>query len=302
MTVSRSGQWAWGGHKDGVKTFAQCLEMLVRCAGGDGNLLLNVGPMPDGRIAPEQAERLKELGAWLAKNGSSIYGTRGGPFKPAPWGAATCRGNTVYLHILKWPRETLALPAIPRKVTASRILTGGTASVKQADAGLEVSVPKPDRQGLDTIVALELDGPAFEIKPVAASSGSLATGKKAKASNVFQNQAEFRPEKAFDDDPDTRWGCDWGTKEAWLEVDLEKPTAFARAFISEPYGRVRQFELQCRNKEEDVWRTFHRGATIGESLNVKFEPVTARFVRLCLRTIEGPSIWEFQLFAPESRR
>ncbi|MBM4039020.1 MAG: discoidin domain-containing protein, partial [Planctomycetes bacterium] len=180
-------------------------------------------------------------------------------------------------------------------------LTGGTASVKQSEAGIEVSVAKTDRQELDTIVALELDGPAFEIKPLGYASGSLATGKKAKASNVFRNQAEFRPEKAFDDDPDTRWGCDWGTKEAWLEVDLEKPTTFARAFLSEPYGRVREFELQCRDGEAEAWRTFHRGKTIGESLKVEFEPVTARFVRLTLKTIEGPSIREFQLFAPKKR-
>ena len=53
--------------------------MLIRCAGGDGNLLLNVGPMPTGEIAPEQAERLRQIGAWLAQYGESIYGTRGGP-------------------------------------------------------------------------------------------------------------------------------------------------------------------------------------------------------------------------------
>ena len=54
----------------------------LRVAGGDGNLLFNVGPMPDGRIEPRQVERLKEMGAWLSKYGESIYGTRGGPFKP----------------------------------------------------------------------------------------------------------------------------------------------------------------------------------------------------------------------------
>ena len=100
MTISRSGQWAWGGPKDGVKTFAECMNMLIRCAGGDGNMLLNVGPMPSGEIAPEQVGRLKEMGAWLAKYGESIYGTRGGPFKPggsasrpAKAGPSTCTFN-----------------------------------------------------------------------------------------------------------------------------------------------------------------------------------------------------------------
>jgi len=296
--ITLGTQWAWKPN-DRIKSLKECIDILVRCAGGDGNLALNTNPMPDGRIEPRQAERFRELGAWLKLYGESIYGTRGGPFKPAPWGAATCKGNTIYLHVLRWQHDILTLPTIPRKVVASRILTGGTARVTQTEAGIELSVPEAQRQELDTIIALELDGPAFEIKPVAAASGSLAMGKKARASNVFRNQAEFSPDKAFDDDPDTRWGCDWGTEEAWLEVDLEKPATFARAFLSEPYGRVRQFELQCRDAEADAWRTFHRGTTIGEGLNVRFEPVTARFLRLALKTIEGPSIWEFQLFPPK---
>jgi len=47
MTVSASNRWAWGGANDGVKSVAACLDMLIRGAGGDGNVLLNVGPRPD---------------------------------------------------------------------------------------------------------------------------------------------------------------------------------------------------------------------------------------------------------------
>jgi len=79
MTIGR--QWAWK-QNDNIKSLKQCLQTLVRVAGGDGNLLFNVGPMPDGRIEPEQAERLKNMGNWLDKYGESIYNTRGGPFKP----------------------------------------------------------------------------------------------------------------------------------------------------------------------------------------------------------------------------
>ena len=158
MTLSRRNQWAWGGSNDGVKTFAECLNMLIRCAGGDGNLLLNAGPMPTGEIAPEQVGRLKEMGAWLAKYGASIYGTRGGPFKPGPWGAATQKGNRVYLHILDPALDTVTLPAIEKKIAGSRVLTGGSASVRQTDQAIEISVPKADRQEFDTIVVLTLEG------------------------------------------------------------------------------------------------------------------------------------------------
>ena len=135
MTTSRKNQWAWGGTDDGVKSLEACLGMLIRCAGGDGNMLLNVGPMPTGEIAPEQANLLQEMGAWLAKYGESIYGTRGGPFKPGDYGVSTRKGNTIYLHVLEWPDEALKLPAISAKVVRSRVLGGGKAEVSPDGGG-----------------------------------------------------------------------------------------------------------------------------------------------------------------------
>ena len=106
---------------------------------------------------------------------------------------------------------------------------------------------------------------------------------------------EYSPDKAFDDDFETRWGCDWGTHSCWLEVDLGEPKTFRRVFLSEPYGRVQEFELQVF--EDGQWKTFHRGTTIGERCALEFPPVTGQRVRLnLLQTTDGPSIWEFQLF------
>ena len=311
-------QWAWR-PDDEMRSFDECIRMLVSCATGDGNFTLNTGPMPDGRIEPRQAERFREIGRWLEQYGESIYETRGGPFV-APdhrrrsqeayygqfalpggvwWGGSTRKDNLVYLHILRWPADTVSLPPIAPKVTGHSVLTGGEATVAQTDEGIQVGVPPEHRDRLDTIVKLELDGPADEI-PVLIDrrpSGSLAFGKKATASNVYQNDAEFSPEKAIDDDDATRWGCDWGTHEAWLEVDLGEPHVLGRAFISEPYGRVRRFELQA--KRGDKWQAFHDGTTIGECFEISFPPVTAGHIRLhLLETTEGPSIWEFQLFGP----
>jgi alpha-L-fucosidase len=163
MTISRSGQWSWGGHKDGVKPLSACLEMLVRCAGGDGNLLLNVGPMPDGQIAPEQAERLKELGAWLKKYGESIYGTRGGPFKPGAYGASTRKGKKIFLHLWQCGDGAVKLPPIAAKVVRARVLGGGKATCRQTETGLEIAVPPGDRQQWDTVVTLNLDRSALEL-------------------------------------------------------------------------------------------------------------------------------------------
>jgi len=170
MTISRRGQWAWGGEKDGVKALAPCLLMLIRAAGGDGNVLLNVGPRPDGLIDPEQANRLKEMGDWLQKYGESIYATRGGPYKPCKNVVSTRKDNKIFVHILDWPEDTLKLPALPAKIVKSSVLTGGEVNVNQTDAGIEISIPTAARKEIDTIVVLELDQPAIEIEPIGTMS------------------------------------------------------------------------------------------------------------------------------------
>ena len=296
MTIC--SQWAWK-PDDGMKTLSECLQTLIRTAGGNGNLLFNVGPMPDGRIEPRQVARLKEMGAWLAQYGASIYGTRGGPFRPGKYGVSTRKGNTIYLHVLNRTGDTLALPAIPAKIVRNTALTGGSVTVKQTDGGIEVSLPSGDRQDIDTIVALELDRPAMEIEPLAVRnvSHSLAVARKVSASNVFRGLAEFSADKAVDDNEETRWATDAGTKQAWLEVDLDKPVTFARAVIDEAFaGRVQAFALQCKDGED--WKTFYRGKTIGAKLTATFDPVTAQHVRLSiLDATEGPTITEFELFS-----
>lgn len=166
MTLSKHNQWAWGGHADSVKTFEQCLDMLIRCAGGDGNLLLNVGPMPNGQIAPEQVAVIDEIGTWLAKYGASIYGTRGGPWMPGKYGVSTCRGNSVYLHVLQHQGDTVILPAIPAKIIRSGLIDGGRVKVIQNNNQISVILPAAGKDVADRIVELTLDRPAGGITPV----------------------------------------------------------------------------------------------------------------------------------------
>jgi alpha-L-fucosidase len=297
MTICR--QWAWKPN-DQMKSFKQCIQTLVSTVGGDGNLLFNVGPMPDGRIEPRQVDRLREMGKWLNKYGQSIYGTRGGPFKTGSWGASTYKGNNIYVHVYNWNENVLSLPPIPKKIISSSVLTGGNAKVKQTEEAIRISVPKEHQQEVDTIIRLQLDGPASEIAPIGMRSLSLAYGKKAKASNIFQNSSGYGPAKAVDDDPATRWATDSGTRQAWLEIDLGKPTKFNRAVIIEEFDRVKQFELQY--KEDKQWQTITDGTKIGRKLQLMFSPVTARHVRLnILNATDGPTICEFQLFAPKER-
>ncbi len=299
MTVSRRGQWSWGGYKDGVKSFPEVMAMLIGCAGGDGNLLLDVGPTPIGDIAPEQSGLVKQMGTWLTKYGESIYGTRGGPFKPGEYGVSTRRGNTVYVHITDWPEDVLQLPALPAKILHSRLLTGGTAQVTQIAAGLMIAIPERERNPLDTILAMELDVSSLSLADLDVPLlACLTTHARATASNVFQGRAEFAAEKAIDGRKDTRWATDSGIKAAWLEVDLGQPRTFGRAVIQQALpelDRIKRFTIEYF--KDGQWKPCYQGGNPGVKVVAKFAPVTAQRVRLNItEAADGPTIREFQLF------
>jgi len=124
---------------------------------------LNVGPMPDGRIEARQAQVLKEVGEWLAKYGESIYGTRGGPFKPGEYGASTRRDKSIFVHVLKWGDGALRLPPIPAKIVQGRLLKGRRTMVRQTDSGIEISVPPAERKAVDTVIELTLSSDTLKL-------------------------------------------------------------------------------------------------------------------------------------------
>jgi alpha-L-fucosidase len=163
MTTSAHDNWTWGGAQDGVKSLAACLDMVIRGAGNDGNVLLDVGPRPDGVIDPEQANLVKKIGVWMARNGESIYGTRGGPWKSTQSLASTRKGRTVYLHILHSDDGRIQLPALPAKIESAALLGGAQVEFSLENGKLVVTVPKTSLDGVDTIVRLKLDSDALKI-------------------------------------------------------------------------------------------------------------------------------------------
>ncbi len=163
MTIGE--QWAWK-PDDALKPLAECVRTLVTTAGGNGNLLLNVGPMPDGRIEPRQVERLRNIGAWLSVNGESVYGTRGGPFKPGAWGVSTRRGNRIYLHVFTWEGDSRRLPPIAARVAEARVVGGGPVTFSQTVDALVIRVAADRRDPTDTVIRLDLDRPAAVLAPL----------------------------------------------------------------------------------------------------------------------------------------
>jgi alpha-L-fucosidase len=149
---------SWGFHlKDNQhKSKKQLVQYIVKGAGHDANFLLNVGPMPNGKIQDEHVAVLKEVGEWTKKFGESVYETRGGPLTPRHWGVTTQRGNKVYVHILDWADESIVLPSWGKKIKSASLLADGSAvKFQENEFGVTLRIPKNKLDDIDTIIVLE---------------------------------------------------------------------------------------------------------------------------------------------------
>lgn len=156
--ITMCKQWAWKPN-DEMKTLSQCISTLSRTAGGNGNLLFNVGPMPDGRIEQRQIQRLKEMGNWLKTNGEAIYGTKGGPYKPDSLFSSTRKGQKLFLHLYSNKNSSLTIPSVPGKQIIKAYFLGGAIVRFKAEGTkttLTWSGSMPNT--ICSILVLEMDG------------------------------------------------------------------------------------------------------------------------------------------------
>ena len=293
-------QWAWK-PDDKMKSIEECIHTLIRTNGGDGNLLFNVGPQPDGLIEGRQVERLKEMGAWLEKNSVAIYGTRGGPWKPSSHMASTRKGDKIYLHILRKTEGSVTVTALPVAIKSAKILNGPAIKTTTADDTLTLEIPNNSWDDINTIIEFTIAGDSMKIAPLKPSSHSNIRGATVTASAIYQNDPQYHADMVLDGDPETRWATPEGTKQSWLQIDFAKETTFNAIHIEEAYtahsSRVKKFELQ--KKDGSTWTTFHNGTTIGAKFKASFEPVTTTTIRLnILDASEGPTISEILIEKP----
>lgn len=86
------------------------IRYLVKAAGMGANLLLNVGPQPNGELPATALARMKEMGEWLRENGETIYGTQAGPFPAQSWGTSTRKDDRLFVHVMTPETNTIVLP------------------------------------------------------------------------------------------------------------------------------------------------------------------------------------------------
>jgi alpha-L-fucosidase len=149
--------WGFNLRDSKNKSRRDLIQYLVKSAGYGANFLLNVGPMPNGKIQPEHAALLKQMGEWMKVNSETIYGTKGGPLSARDWGVTTQKGNKIYVHILNWQDETLTMPSLGKKVVSAKLFSDKTpVKFQEGQFGLSLQVPKAKWNDVDTIVELEV--------------------------------------------------------------------------------------------------------------------------------------------------
>lgn len=158
-SLTINGSWGYDITDKDYKSVPELIGYLVRAAGYGANLLLNIGPRPDGTIDADQAKRLRAVGDWLETYGSAIYGTRAGPVPPRAWGATTQRGDTVFVHVLDWPDPTLALPALGDVRSVTAVGSGEQVPFTVTPDGLVLTLPPVRSNQHARVVALELSRP-----------------------------------------------------------------------------------------------------------------------------------------------
>ena len=122
-----NGMWGYKVADTDYKDSDTLIRYIVRTAGMGANLLLNIGPRPDGRLPEQCLARLKEIGQWMRTYGETIYSTEGGDFPPAAWGVSTRKDNLLYVHILDAGERDISFP-----------VKGDVLSAKEFDSGRDV--------------------------------------------------------------------------------------------------------------------------------------------------------------------
>ena len=150
--------WGYNAQDTRYKSTRDLIHYLVRTAGYGANFLLNVGPMASGKVPDAFVARLEQMGHWLQTYGSTIYGTRKGPFSPRSWGAVTQNDTTIFAHILNYKDgDSLWMPITYPIKNVYYFNTTTPITYKTSENGLLLESLSIDETSYDTIVVIELE-------------------------------------------------------------------------------------------------------------------------------------------------
>lgn len=151
-----NGMWGYKITDQNYKSTHDLIRYLVNAAGKNANLLMNVGPQPNGELPAVAVQRLKEMGEWMKVYGETIYGTRGGVVAPHNWGVTTQKGNKLFVHILDLKDKGLYLPLSQKVKKAIAFKDKSPVKFKQDKQGMILYLDEVPTE-VDYVVELTLE-------------------------------------------------------------------------------------------------------------------------------------------------
>ncbi len=149
-----NGMWGYKLVDQEYKSTETLIQYLVSAAGKGANLLMNIGPQPNGELPATAIERLREIGEWTREFGETIYGTTAGDIPVQPWGVTTRKGNRLFVHIMDFDGTELELPLECRVKKAFTFADKTPVRFKRTSNGIKLMFDEAP-SGVDYIVELE---------------------------------------------------------------------------------------------------------------------------------------------------
>lgn len=291
--MTMNGHWGYNAADNNWKSTEELIHKLIDICSKGGNFLLNIGPTAEGLFPEPCIERLQDVGRWLDVNGDAIYGTTGGPFPYLSYGAATRKGDKLYLHVFDWPEDgKLKVPLRSGVKSASLLVTPDKPlKINVESERVVIDLPELAPDEIASVVVLELNE-----DPIAVPIASVG-----KTVNVSSSAVGHPAEYITDGNPIKYWEADEADTSAWMEFDLGKPTLISAFAVDEPdkWPRYRQ-NIQIKLETSNGWKDVISSETVGHGIRTNFEPVLTQYVRLYIqRELGAPAIAEWQLYSPE---
>lgn len=197
-------------HKS-VKFF---IQLLASAASKGGNILLNVGPMGNGKWDERDTRIFKGIGEWLKVNGESIYGSRKSGLPIPSWGVTTLRGDTLYAHVYRWPEDgKLVLGGLRSDIQKAWLVKDkktmiSAKRINSDDYVFSVPVSMPDT--LNTVIAMKLKG-GMKVDPI-----RLLDDKRSNTLYTFDAELHGEGLQYGDGKPQNNYVRSWKSTDQWM--------------------------------------------------------------------------------------
>jgi alpha-L-fucosidase len=272
--------YGWNQNDHSHKPAGHFIQLLAKAAARGGNILMNIGPMGNGKLDPTDAAILQGIGRWWRVNGEAIRGTTRTPLPVQAWGESTRKGNTLYLHVFEWPRDgRLVLGGLKSLVKRACLLADANRASLQAerlnplDVRFTVPTAAPDK--VDSVVVVECAG------EVAADTRRLLLATVPSDNlRVFDGQPHGKCLRFGAGKTRDAYVVNWSKQNEFVAwpVRLNQPSRFEVSVVYDALAESAGSRFAVRVGSHKLAGTIRQGENVSASLGrVQLEPGTFEF-------------------------